>query len=397
VFFAFERILTEHAIHVAGTRSPDRREKCTSGVRRVIREAFMRSLACLVKVVGIAAFVLSAGSVSSQPIDCARLAAEINALASSGQGHVNHYGAATQKQRGELDRAIRNARSLGCDRGQFFLFDTAPPQCQSLNAQIQQLQATLAQYEGNGDLGGNTAARQQLTARYNAYCRGQVQTSPRPQQRGFFETLFGVFQPGQNPFAPGQEPQFEEVRPLDGDELRPHGGSQAICVRTCDGGFFPLTVSARNGDPDQLTGLCQALCPNAAVSVYTRSPDGDISTAVSLQGDAPYSDLPAALKFQKSFDPACTCKPPGQTWAEALAGAEDLLGRARKSDVLVTPENSAELAKPKFEKAARPSPLPAPNDRAANNPTAAADPTGSDEIVGPDGVKRRVRIIVPPL
>jgi hypothetical protein len=350
----------------------------------------------LMKVLGIAAVLLSAGSAVSQPIDCPRLAAQINALASSGAGRANHYGAGVQKQRNDLDRTIRYARSLGCDRGQFLMFDTVPPQCRDLNAQIQQLQTTLAQYEGSGDLGGNAAARQQLTARYNAYCRGQAQTSPQPQRRGFFETLLGVFQPNQNPY-PGGQPPFEEVRPLDGEDLRPHGGSQAVCVRSCDGGFFPLTVSARSAEPDQLAGLCQALCPNATVSVYTRSPNGDISTAVSLDGGAPYSESPTALKFQKSFDPACTCKPPGQTWAEALAGAEDLLGRAHKTDVLVTPENSVELAKPKLEKAARPSTLPAPKSQAGNDPATAADQTGSDEIVGPDGVKRRVRIIVPPL
>jgi Protein of unknown function (DUF2865) len=347
----------------------------------------MRSVARFMKIVGVAAFLLSAASAAAQPIDCPRLAAQINALAASGPGRANHYGAAVQKQRNDLDRTIRYARSLGCDRGQFFMFDTAPPQCHGLNAQIQQLQATLAQYEGG-----------ELTARYNSYCRGQVQTSPQPQQRGFFETLLGVFQPNQNPYPAGQPP-FEEVRPLDGEDLRPHGGSQAVCVRSCDGGFFPLTVSVRNADPDQLASLCQALCPNATVSVYTRAPFGDISTAVSLEGGAPYSESPTALKFQKSFDAACTCKPPGQTWAEALAGAEDLLGSAHKTDVLVTPENSAEMAKPKLEKAARPStvPAPAPNSQAGNNPSAAANQTGTDEIVGPDGVKRRVRIIAPPL
>ncbi len=360
----------------------------------------MRWVACLVKVLGIAAFLHAAGTAAAQPVDCPRLAAQINALAASGggQGRVTqHYGAAVQKQRNDLERTIRYARSLGCDRGQFLMFDTAPPQCHGLNAQIQQLQATLAQYEGSGDLGGNAAARQQLTARYNSYCRGQVQAAQPPQQRGFFETLLGVFQPNQNPFAPGQQPPFEEVRPLDGEDVRPHGGSQAVCVRSCDGGFFPLTVSARSADPDQLTSLCQALCPNATVSVYTRAPFGDISTAVSLDGGAPYSESPTALKYQKSYDAACTCKPPGQTWAEALSGAEDLLGRARKTDVLVTPETSAELAKPKLEKPPRPSPLPEPGSQAGSKPSAAADQTGADEIVGPDGVKRRVRIIVPPL
>ena len=63
--------------------------------------------------------------------------------------------------------------------------------------------------------------------------------------------------------------------------------------------FFPLNLSVANSDPDQLTGLCQALCPNAPVSVYTRTPFQEISTAVSLDGDSPYSDLPNALKFEK--------------------------------------------------------------------------------------------------
>ena len=67
-----------------------------------------------------------------------------------------------------------------------------------------------------------------------------------------------------------------------------------------------------------------------------------------------------------------------------------MLGRERKSDIVVTPEKSAELAKPKFEKAAPPTlgtqPSPVKEDQA-----------GTQEVTGPDGVKRRVRIIVPPL
>jgi Protein of unknown function (DUF2865) len=370
----------------------------SSGLGRAIREISMRSGACSGVAMGIAAFVLSGGSAFPQPVDCARLAAEISAVSDSGQGYSNHYGGTAQKLRAELTRTIKYARALGCDRGQFFLFDNAPSQCPSLNAQIQQMQTSLVQYDGIGDLGGNSAAKQQLVARYNSYCRGQARVLPQPRQRGFFETLFGVFQ---QPSPAEQQPRFEEVRPPDGEDLRPHGGSQAVCVRECDGGFFPLNQSARNSDPDQLTGLCQALCPNAPVSVYTRSPNQEISTAVSLGGDAPYSELPNALKFEKSFDPACTCKPPGQSWAEALAGAEEVLGRARKSDIVVTPESSAELAKPKFEKAARPgagAPAPAGQEnQAGNNSAGAGKEAGTGDLTGPDGVKRHVRIIVPPL
>ncbi|MGH6800423.1 MAG: DUF2865 domain-containing protein [Methylocella sp.] len=345
--------------------------------------------------------VLSLGPASSQPFGCGDLAARIAALGEGSKMYSNHRGGASQKQRAELDRTIRYARGLGCDRSQFFLFDTAPPQCPSLNAQIQQMQANLAQYQGGRDPAGSAAAKQ-LIASYNAHCRGQVQAAGQPSQRGFFETLFGIFGPNSNPFSFDQQPRFEEVRPLPGEDFTPRGGSQALCVRDCDGGFFPLNLSARQSDTDQLTGLCQALCPNAAVSVYTRSPSRDINTAVSLDGDTPYADSPNALKFEKTFDPACTCKPAGQSWAEALVGAEQMLGRERKSDILVTPEKSEELAKPRLEKAAPPGPGAQPSvakvDPAGKNSAAATEgQAGTQEVTGPDGVKRRVRIIVPPL
>ena len=89
---------------------------------------------------------------------------------------------------------------------------------------------------------------------------------------------------------------------------------------------------------------------------------------LSLEGDTPYSEMPNAFRFQKSFDPACTCKPKEKSWAEALGPAEQLLGRVAKSDIFVTPEKSAELAKPKVTPAAKQSPaaLP-PADRRAQS------------------------------
>ncbi|MGH6834709.1 MAG: DUF2865 domain-containing protein [Methylocella sp.] len=367
---------------------------------RALRDSFARFGACFRIAIFGATFVLALGPTSSQQIDCGALAARIAALGDGSQTSSNHSDGAAQKRRAELDRAIRSARALGCDRGQFSLFDAPPPQCPGLNARIQQMQANLAQYQGGGDSASNPAARQ-LIASYNARCRGQVQAAVQPRQRGFFESLFGIFGPNPNPFSFDQSPRFEQVLPLPGEDLTPRGGSQAVCVRDCDGGFFPLNLSARQSDPDQLTGLCQALCPNASVSVYTRSPNQDINTAVSLDGESPYSDLPNALKFEKSFDPACTCKPAGQSWAATLAGAEQILGRERKSDIVVTPEKSAELAKPKFEKAAPPRPGTQPSaakgDQAGKNSATAEGQAGTQEVTGPDGVKRRVRIIVPPL
>jgi hypothetical protein len=113
-------------------------------------------------------------------------------------------------------------------------------------------------------------------------------------------------------------------------------------------------------------------------------------------------NLPNALKFQRSYDPSCTCKPPTRSWAEVLAPAEDLL-EARSGDILVTPEKAEELSRPASVAGPRSRPASAlPRDQKPGASQAAAQgPVLSlgeiREVIGPNGIKRRVRIVGPTL
>ncbi len=266
-----------------------------------------------------------------------------------------------------------------------------------MQANLAQLQAMSARSGGGG-----SAQRQDLVARYNTYCRGQ-------QQRGFFESLFGG-----GSSLPAQPDLPEEMLspPTDDGDQGARGGSQAICVRTCDGGFFPLGYSRHH---EGLEELCHALCPNAETSVYTRNPDSDIGTAASLDGAA-YRDLANAFKFEKTFDPSCTCKAKGESWVQALtqSDAERVLGQQRKGDIIVTPQQSLEMSKPRIDLSVRtksdsqgvgkPSTVTVqaptlPINSTASSETQAnatvSDQTGTEEVTGPDGIKRRVRRVGP--
>ena len=145
-------------------------------------------------------------------------------------------------------------------------------------------------------------------------------------------------------------------------------------------------------------------------------------------------DSPTALKYRHSFDSTCSCRRRGQSWAEALANAEIKLGpralRAtfssrRKSGRNVsaqspTPRRRRQDARPQAKpaKSALEAPDP-PNppisrvdtnlsqqaatiSREASGIASGDAQTGARygegqgqtiEVVGPDGVKRRVRII----
>ena len=285
-------------------------------------------------VIVVSAPLWATASARAQAVDCNRLAAQI---AAAGQGGGRQFAAAAQKQRAELARTSAYASSLGCDRPNFFLFGDRPPQCAGINAQIARMQANLQSLNQAEAYGGN-GSRAMLQQRFDAYCRGAAGYNPA---QNFFERLF-------NPGMPDQMREFppeETVRTPEDDEdgKTARGGSQAVCVRTCDGGYFPMSVPARRRDLSELQDLCAALCPGTEARLYTKVPGREISSAVSVSGE-PYSDLPNALKFEKTFDKTCTCKPANKSWAEALADAEQILGDG-KGDIVVTPERAEELSR----------------------------------------------------
>jgi hypothetical protein len=55
----------------------------------------------------------------------------------------------------------------------------------------------------------------------------------------------------------------------------------------------------------------------------------------------------------QSNDPSCSCHPPGQSWAEALAAAEAKYGR-HSHDILVTVEDAERMSRPVHDPTVKP-------------------------------------------
>jgi len=125
-----------------------------------------------------------------------------------------------------------------------------------------------------------------------------------------------------------------------------------VCVRACDGGFFPVTYFGAGSRSDTLEQVCQSQCPNAEVALYSFPFGGTIDEAVSSSGE-PYAHLLNAHKFEQSYEPSCSCRAPGQSWAQALAAAEAKYGR-HSHDILVTAEVSDRMSRPVQDPKAKP-------------------------------------------
>jgi hypothetical protein len=283
----------------------------------------------------------------AQNADCARLQA---AIASAPRGGGGNFQAAIEHQRAELSHASAYARSIGCDNQKFLFFGSDPPaQCGEVKGQISRMEASLADLQARS--GGGKA---DLIARYNAECVN----APRPPANileaifgGGGRSPFGSTTPASIPASPEEQQQsIENSIENEKKHANVSAGSYAVCVRTCDGSFFPVSYSGAGSRTDSLEDVCRSLCPNADTALYSFPFGGTIAQAASSTGE-PYVDLPNALKFQQSFDPSCSCRRRGESWAQALAAAEAKYGHEAK-DILVTPEKSAEMSRPIIAKAA---------------------------------------------
>ncbi len=337
---------------------------------------------------------------------CADLRAQI--ARAGADASARRYRAAAEKLRGEYVKLTAKGRAMGCDREPFLFFgDPPPPQCGPLNARINALRSNI---EANERAASDDSQRQALSARYDAECRnaGRAAATGRAP-KNFFEELFGL---DASEDLPGMRDQSDDsgippepgVDDAEGGRL---GGSTAICVRDCDGGFFPAGFYANSSNLEDLDRLCKTLCPNASVKLYTRSQWRNLDDAISIDG-ARYTEHPNAFKFQTSYDQSCGCKPPNKSWSEALADAEAILAERYAKDHLVTVEQAEEMSRPlkpgeagatKRAQRAGGAPPPPPAPTTADAPGVRPDTSAGEavykNVTGSDGVTRRIRVIAP--
>lgn len=84
------------------------------------------------------------------------------------------------------------------------------------------------------------------------------------------------------------------------------GSRQAVCVRLCDGYFFPFSAGESGAAVDE-QAACADLCPGAAATVYFLPAGSDrIEDAYSRAG-ARYAALDTALRYRTTHDNTCAC------------------------------------------------------------------------------------------
>jgi len=244
-------------------------------------------------------------SPASNPV-CVRLEGQLAILTRGGgdpgrADQIRRSEDAVAKQQTDLDRMLAQAKRRGCEGGFFSLFTGQSAECQPLNAQIQQMRDNLdrsmndlERFKSGNNSGQEGQRRQLIGALAQNNCGPQYRAAAAAAgPGGFLSSLFGGTIISQ------------------GGDGAPAGTYRTVCVRTCDGYYFPIsysTVPNRYADDQR---ACQRECPASEAVLYSyRNPGEDISQAVSLNGQ-PYTELPNAFRYRKEFTgAACSCRRP---------------------------------------------------------------------------------------
>ena len=353
-------------------------------------------------VVALAASAAAQGA-PNQPASnpaCVRLESQLAAINSGSidptrADQVKRAEDAVAKQQADLDRTLAQAHKQGCEgQGFLSLFSSLVPQCGPINSQIQQMRgnldrATTDLEQLKSGTGSQDSQRRALIGQLAQNNCGAQYTAAANEAgpTGFFDRLFGGGGGGGSGGGTLLNP--------GGDGL-PAGTFRTVCVRTCDGYYFPIsysTVSSRFADDER---SCQRLCPAAEVALYSfHNPGEDIEQAVSSSGQL-YTALPNAFHYRKEFTAACSCRKPGQSWGDALKDADDST-TLQGGDIVVTDQTAKTLSQ-----APQPKPVKGATAPAAGAATPATTPAPTPASAQPanasdtDPAKKTVRTVGPP-
>lgn len=211
----------------------------------------------------------------------------------------------------QSEATVRQAQT-SLDRGdciEWFFFQKSlkrTPQCLKANddldrakRRVSELDQQRQQLQGSG----TTSFRDDIIrdlARNN--CGPQYQVEARKLDRG------GLWQTDEDPPQKIENGQFGNL---------PFATYRTVCVRSCDGYFFPISFSTLPNHFQRDAELCQSRCAAPAELFYYQNPGGDIKQALSVKSQQPYTSLRSALRYQKEYVAGCSCKE-----AEYVAAAE---------------------------------------------------------------------------
>jgi hypothetical protein len=195
------------------------------------------------------------------------------------------------------------ANRKGCYQSNFIFGRSLvrTPKCLRLNRKIEDSRRQLArlQEQRRAQRGGRNRRENDLRAALSrAGCGSQFQQANRRRRGG-------------GGFMKWFEEDFWETTPRRGlqtSRIEPFATYRTLCVRACDGYYFPVSFSTLPRSFSSDISACQSQCAAPAELYVYRNPGEEAEQMVSSDGRQAYNEHPNAWRYRKEYVKGCSCK-----------------------------------------------------------------------------------------
>lgn len=119
----------------------------------------------------------------------------------------------------------------------------------------------------------------------------------------------------------GSDPAPIYVRPIARPRSAISGGSRTMCVRLCDGYYWPATSGTRSSSIARDQDICEQSCQSETKLFIRPSLGADAGDMRDLSGKS-YKKLRRAFLYRKTYVPECKCRPDPWSTSEQLRHEE---------------------------------------------------------------------------
>jgi len=165
-------------------------------------------------------------------------------------------------------------------------------QADDTRRRIDDLEVQLSQLQGSSGKSYQDEIIREL-ARNN--CGASYQQQAR-QQRGGFSNFWDD---GESSGYSGGGSSFGAL---------PYATYRTVCVRLCDGYYFPVSFSTLPNHFQRDEEVCHSKCASPASLYYHQNPGAGMDQALEARSNVPYTELKSAFLYRKEYVNGCSCK-----------------------------------------------------------------------------------------
>jgi hypothetical protein len=214
------------------------------------------------------------------------------------------YARAIEQQKQSLSDLDQSMRTSGCSNGSMIVVGgPKAAECSHLEAKKSRMERNLEILDNKrlSLLSQNApeAEHQRLVAALDENrCNEQPTLVSTPGEDGAEPLVLDDPNGMETIRVPTDEPNYNDSQFVDLGGAAVNGSYQTMCVRTCDGAYFPVSSHASPLDFSRDAQVCSMMCPGSETELYYHSLFSESSEMRSTSTGRPYDELQNAYRFR---------------------------------------------------------------------------------------------------